>query len=114
MHSFRSEEDNDPLTDDGGSTLSLPVSRNQHIPTSPLAQSRVISGAGASAPNGTGTGPIVGANAAASRAARGPGASGVSRHHHFANVLSESDDGVDSPTYDGDIESSTTAGGQDF
>ncbi|KAF8627223.1 hypothetical protein AX15_004475 [Amanita polypyramis BW_CC] len=65
-----SEEDNDPLTDEG-SAVSVPVSRH---------------------------------NAANSRkAAR------MKQHQLIANILSESD-GVDSPTYDGDIESSTTAG----
>ncbi|KAH8112096.1 hypothetical protein DFH11DRAFT_1609654 [Phellopilus nigrolimitatus] len=84
-----SEEDNDPLTDDGASTISLSASRNQHIPTSPLAQART------SAMN-------------ASTGSTGGGRSGSSRVRH--NFLSDviSDDGVDSPTYDGDVETSTS------
>ena len=67
----RSEEDNDPLTDDG-SAVSVHISR---------------------------------LNAANNnrKTAR------VKQHQLIANLLSDSD-GVDSPTYDGDIESSTTAG----
>lgn len=79
-----SEEDNDPMTDDAASTISLNVSRNQQIPTSPLANSR--SG-----------GARQGGGAAAARA----------RHNQLSGVIS--DDGVDSPTYDGDIETSTSA-----
>ncbi|KAF9028038.1 hypothetical protein BDZ89DRAFT_1133853 [Hymenopellis radicata] len=62
-----SEEDNDPLTDDGRRQYRFPVSNK--------------------------------------------GSSSVNRVRHqlAASVLSDSD-GVDSPTYDGDIESSTTAG----
>lgn len=59
--------------------ISVGVSRNQQIPASPLANSR---GAGA--------------RQAALRA----------RHNHLSGVIS--DDGVDSPTYDGDVETSTT------
>ncbi|KAI0313268.1 hypothetical protein OF83DRAFT_1142216 [Amylostereum chailletii] len=70
-----SEEDNDPLTDDGASALSIP------LPSRP---------AGASQP----------------RASPLPAKSRLK--HHLSSALS--DDGVDSPTYDGDIESSTTAG----
>ena len=70
----RSEEDNDPLTDDG-SAVSVPVSR------------------------------LNSANNARSlnKATR------VKQHQLAAHLVSDSD-GVDSPTYDGDIESSTTAG----
>ncbi|KIJ30455.1 hypothetical protein M422DRAFT_36537 [Sphaerobolus stellatus SS14] len=68
-----SEEDNDPLTDDGAS---IP-SRNHSAATLAAAQSR--------------------------------GVQHRSRHQapRMAAVLS-SDDGVDSPTYDGDVESSST------
>ncbi|EJD04957.1 uncharacterized protein FOMMEDRAFT_18648 [Fomitiporia mediterranea MF3/22] len=76
----RSEEDNDPMTDDAASTISLNVSRNQQIPSSPLANTR--GGARQAAPSRT-------------------------RHNHLSGVIS-SDDGVDSPTYDGDIETSTS------
>lgn len=74
-------EDNDPLTDDAASTTSAPASRI-HAPATPLsaAQSRVA-------------------------------AQHRNRHQappRIAAVLS-SDDGVDSPTYDGDVESSSTA-----
>ena len=68
----RSEEDNDPLTDDGNSIGSAPIPISRHS-----------NGVQRSKP------------------------SGVSRTR--PHLLSE-DDGVDSPTYDGDIESSTTAG----
>lgn len=64
--------------------MSVPHVRNHHIPTSPLAHS------------------------ARTRAARSVSGS---RHHPAAAHLAlvESDTGVDSPTYDGDIESSTAA-----
>ncbi|KIM90062.1 hypothetical protein PILCRDRAFT_812873 [Piloderma croceum F 1598] len=71
-----SEEDNDPLTDDGASSVSLPVFRNSSRNTA-----------------------ISHASKASSRA-----------KHQLASSLLSDDDGVDSPTYDGDIESSTTAG----
>ncbi|KAF5352959.1 hypothetical protein D9758_007881 [Tetrapyrgos nigripes] len=70
-----SEEDNDPLTDDG-SAVSIPApikARSLHKSSNPIPRST------------------------------------VAKHHLAASVLSDSD-GVDSPTYDGDIESSTTAG----
>ncbi|KAF8643126.1 hypothetical protein AX16_009218 [Volvariella volvacea WC 439] len=66
-----SEEDNDPLTDDGASALSLPIHPSRvRVKSAPR-----------------------------------------SKHQLAASLLSDSD-GVDSPTYDGDIESSTTAGPQ--
>lgn len=83
-----SEEDNDPLTDDGASTISVPFHRTPHIPSSPLAP---------------GPGPrstSVNANSAVRQTPR-------ARHNHLSGVIS--DDGVDSPTYDGDIETSTSA-----
>ncbi|KAG8732373.1 hypothetical protein FRC10_000955 [Ceratobasidium sp. 414] len=75
-----SEEDNDDL--DSASTVSVPHTRNHHIPTSPLAHS------------------------ARTRAARSVSGS---RHIPSSHLAVESDTGVDSPTYDGDIESSTAA-----
>lgn len=86
-----SEEDNDPLTDDGASAISIPVStsRNRDKGGSVNATSNVHARnalqAGASRPN--------------------------QARHALASSLVSSDDGVDSPTYDGDIESSTTAAG---
>jgi choline-phosphate cytidylyltransferase len=68
---YRSEEDNDPLTDDGASSVSVPVFRNSSRNTTSHT-----------------TKP-------SSRA----------KHQLASSLLS--DDGVDSPTYDGDIESST-------
>jgi choline-phosphate cytidylyltransferase len=79
---FRSEEDNDPLTDDAHSAISVPIaiSRHSSISNNPrnshLRPSSVFRG----------------------------------KHHLAHNLVSDSDAGVDSPTYDGDIESSTTAG----
>ncbi|RDB23848.1 Choline-phosphate cytidylyltransferase 1 [Hypsizygus marmoreus] len=74
-----SEEDNDPLTDDGASAVSIPITRHANIPSN-LRSSH-------------------------------PKPSSVSRvkHQLAAGVLSDSD-GIDSPTYDGDVESSATAG----
>ncbi|KIY69254.1 hypothetical protein CYLTODRAFT_420862 [Cylindrobasidium torrendii FP15055 ss-10] len=68
-----SEEDNDPLTDDGNPVTSLAVKHSaKHHPTM---------------------------------------SKGLPRRHQLASsVVSEDSDGIDSPTYDGDIESSTTAG----
>ena len=68
-----SEEDNDPLTDDAASAVSIPVAR---LPSANNARSY-------------------------NKPSR-------PKHHLASSLLS--DDGVDSPTYDGDIESSTTAG----
>lgn len=69
-----SEEDNDPLTDDGSSAVSVPiaVSRTRASYLKPSSVSR------------------------------------TKQHQLASNLLSDSD-GVDSPTYDGDVESSTTA-----
>ncbi|KIJ60431.1 hypothetical protein HYDPIDRAFT_98720 [Hydnomerulius pinastri MD-312] len=68
-------EDNDPLTDDGGSAMSAPVSaRASRAPNAP----------------------------------HGPKSSSRARHQLASSMLS--DDGADSQTYDGDIESSATAG----
>jgi len=70
-----SEEDNDPLTDDAASSVSVPIVRY----TTNSARSH-------------------------------PKPSSTSRAKHQLAAAFLSDDGVDSPTYDGDIESSTTAG----
>ncbi|VDC03171.1 unnamed protein product [Peniophora sp. CBMAI 1063] len=68
-----SEEDNDPLTDDGASALSVPAISRPVNSRSPLPRSSRL------------------------------------KHAAIPHHLSElSDDGVDSPTYDGDVESSTT------
>ncbi|KAG8215285.1 hypothetical protein J3R82DRAFT_8844 [Butyriboletus roseoflavus] len=79
LHSKRSfgnsEEDNDPLTDDGGSAISIPVSvRTNRAPNAPHT-SKLPSRA---------------------------------RHQLASSLIS--DDGTDSQTYDGDVESSITAG----
>ncbi|KAH9986219.1 hypothetical protein BJV74DRAFT_775058 [Russula compacta] len=79
-----SEEDNDPFTDDGSSALSI---------TSPLRQTV--------ATQHRGPGPMT---------ARSSSPASRSRLKHTLSPSMLSDDGVDSPTYDGDIESSTTIG----
>lgn len=78
--SFSSEEDNDPFTDDGSSALSGTSLLRQNAST----QHRVP--------------------------ARPSSPSSRSRLKHTLSPGMLSDDGVDSPTYDGDIESSTTIG----
>lgn len=86
---FRSEEDNDPLTDDGASAVSLPThpSRPQNSTTSSSNTSNTMS-------------------------RLHPKSNTTSRpmKHHLASALLSDSDGVDSPTYDGDVESSATAG----
>ncbi|KAJ2915095.1 hypothetical protein MD484_g5306, partial [Candolleomyces efflorescens] len=80
-----SEEDNDPLTDD---SVSAPIAR--HNPPAPAQSSLPSTRAGHVKPSG--------------------GAVNRHTHSHLAHshiVLSDSD-GVDSPTYDGDVESTTT------
>ncbi|KAJ3530651.1 hypothetical protein NMY22_g8484 [Coprinellus aureogranulatus] len=77
-----SEEDNDPLTDD---SVSAPIAR--HSPSS-----------------GT---PPVGVKSSSKTSSGAVNRHTHSHLSHSAIVLSDSD-GVDSPTYDGDIESSTT------
>ncbi|KAI9508024.1 hypothetical protein F5148DRAFT_1199876 [Russula earlei] len=79
-----SEEDNDPFTDDGSSSLSI---------TSSLRQTVV--------PQHRGPGALP---------ARPSSPASRSRLKHTLSPSMLSDDGVDSPTYDGDIESSTTIG----
>lgn len=78
-----SEEDNDPLTDDGASIISAPRNSNASRSMPPAAMRN--------------SAPLT------SNRAR----------HALASSLVSSDEGVDSPTYDGDIESSTTAGPDD-
>ncbi len=80
-----SEEDNDPLTDDGASSISIHVS----------APAR---GSGSASNNNSSR------SAAAARATR-------PRHALAANVVSSDDGGIDSPTYDGDVESIITTRG---
>jgi choline-phosphate cytidylyltransferase len=79
---FSSEEDNDPFTDDGSSYI-----------TSSLRQGVATQHRGPGASNARSSSP-------ASR----------SRLKHTMSPSMLSDDSVDSPTYDGDIESSTTVG----
>ncbi|KAI0742771.1 hypothetical protein C8Q80DRAFT_1190700 [Daedaleopsis nitida] len=79
-----SEEDNDPLTDDGASSISVHLSASHARP-----------------PNSSRNPPGIGA---AGRGAR-------PRHALAANVVSSDDGGIDSPTYDGDVESIHTTRG---
>jgi choline-phosphate cytidylyltransferase len=79
---IRSEEDNDPLTDDAASGVSITIAVNR---------------AHTSGPSNT-------------RSHLKPSAASRVKHQLAASLLSDSD-GVDSPTYDGDVESSATAGG---
>lgn len=80
---LRSEEDNDPLTDDAHSAtgISIPIVISRHSSTSNNPRSSHLR----------------------------PTSAFRGKHHLAHNLVSDSD-GVDSPTYDGDIESSTTAG----
>ncbi|KAJ7222501.1 cholinephosphate cytidylyltransferase [Mycena pura] len=78
-----SEEDNDPLSDDARSTTGVLPS----APPAPTASPR-----------------LAGPSRKHSNTARS-----VARHQLASSLLSDSD-GVDSPTYDGDVESSATAG----
>ncbi|KAG6867465.1 hypothetical protein C0993_002487 [Termitomyces sp. T159_Od127] len=75
-----SEEDNDPLTDDGASSVSVPtVNRFANLPSNLRAPH--------------------------------PKPSSTTRvKHQLASTFLSDSDGVDSPTYDGDVESSATAG----
>jgi len=76
-----SEEDNEALTDDANSAISVSIAAPRHSNTT-----------------------------TSSRTAH-PKPSPASRGKFLArNLVSDSDTGVDSPTYDGDVESSTTAG----
>ncbi|KAJ7115550.1 cholinephosphate cytidylyltransferase [Mycena crocata] len=77
-----SEEDNDPLSDDAHSTTGVPPSA---LPP------RLAGGSRSLHPKQTSAGRS------------------TTRHQLASSLLSDSD-GVDSPTYDGDIESSATAG----
>lgn len=85
-----SEEDNDPLTDDGASALSIsvspaPASGHAHARSSASASSRAAGSAAALRPR--------------------------PRHALAATVVSSDDGGIDSPTYDGDVESIHTTRG---
>lgn len=82
---IRSEEDNDPLTDDGASAVSLAISANR--------------------PHVSGPSSI--------RSHLKPSTASRVKHQLGYSLLSDSD-GVDSPTYDGDVESSATAGADTF
>ncbi|KAI0799807.1 hypothetical protein BC629DRAFT_1498921 [Irpex lacteus] len=82
-----SEEDNDPLTDSGASVISV-----SDLPAS-----------GRRAAGGLGTG-------GRTKGGGGGGAAGIAARHALAREIVSSDEALDSPTYDGDIESSTTAG----
>ncbi|CAE6413396.1 unnamed protein product [Rhizoctonia solani] len=95
-----SEEDNDDL--DSASTVSVPHVRNHHIPTSPLAH-RQVSPSNHARPSCLTTSTVSARTRAAARTASGP------NRHVSSHLAVESDTGVDSPTYDGDIESSTAA-----
>ncbi|PIL25933.1 hypothetical protein GSI_11686 [Ganoderma sinense ZZ0214-1] len=76
-----SEEDNDPLTDDAASAISVHLS---HARPSPSSRASLNPKAAAARP----------------------------RHALAATVVSSDDGGIDSPTYDGDVESIiTTRGG---
>ncbi|OSD03649.1 Nucleotidylyl transferase [Trametes coccinea BRFM310] len=85
-----SEEDNDPLTDDGASAISVSVSVSPAQPHSRVPPSSSSSR----------THPSAGNTALRPRP----------RHALAANVVSSDDGGIDSPTYDGDVESVTTRG----
>jgi len=78
--------------------VSVHPPRNAHIPSSPLTQARSNTSS-VSAPSSGGGGTSGSANRLAVHSR--------TRHNHLVDVVS-SDDGVDSPTYDGDIESTTT------
>ncbi|KAF5314251.1 hypothetical protein D9619_011785 [Psilocybe cf. subviscida] len=80
-----SEEDNDPLTDDANSAASAPIAIARHAANPP----------GAAAARAHSKASLASRTATATRA-------------HQLSI--EDSDGVDSPTYDGDVESSTTAG----
>ncbi|RPD60728.1 hypothetical protein L227DRAFT_574893 [Lentinus tigrinus ALCF2SS1-6] len=85
-----SEEDNDPLTDDGASSISV-----QLTPASGSA-------------TGTHARPS-NSNAPSSRLTAN--AKGLRPRHALAAAVSSDDGGIDSPTYDGDVESITTTRG---
>ena len=82
--SFSSEEDNDPFTDDGSPALPAHSSLRQTAASQHRGQATLTARPGSP--------PL------------------RSRLKHTLSPYVVSDDGVDSPTYDGDIESSTTVG----
>lgn len=90
-----SEEDNDPLTDDAASTVSVATSASSLRPSAPPRPQIQNPGASRLLPSG------------------GQGAAGIKTRHALVASILSSDEGVDSPTYDGDVESSTTAGPED-
>ncbi len=81
---FSSEEDNDPLTDDGPPALPAHSSLRQSAPSQHRSSATLTARPGSPALR--------------------------SRLKHTLSPYVVSDDGVDSPTYDGDIESSATIG----
>lgn len=88
-----SEEDNDPLTDDGASSISINVS------TAPGNHPHTRGGASSRSAH-----PSAGGGGAATLRPR-------PRHALAATVVSSDDGGIDSPTYDGDVESIHTTRG---
>jgi choline-phosphate cytidylyltransferase len=84
LQTFSSEEDNDPLTDDGSPALPAHPSLRQSAASQHRGQQTLTARPGSP--------PL------------------RSRLKHTLSPYVVSDDGVDSPTYDGDIESSTTVG----
>ncbi len=117
-----SEEDNDPLTDSGASIVSRSSFSSNTSIRPPSTATSASTGAGTGAAiraRGTSTSTTV--PLSRTGAARGPvGIVGTSAGRHLAQLSGissdvdvEVDSGVDSPTYDGDIESSTTAGPDD-
>ncbi|TFK48288.1 hypothetical protein OE88DRAFT_1664781 [Heliocybe sulcata] len=87
-----SEEDNDPLTDDSTHSASNGVAIT--LTRSSISQSS-STGARPSKLSRNGSSPSVG------------NGTGARQQHYLASSFSLSDDGVDSPTYDGDVESVT-------
>lgn len=95
-----SEEDNDPLTDSGASAVSVsdvpnPARRGQGI-GSRARQAGTVGGGHLGIGGGQTGGQV------------GSGRHALARE--LISVAASSDEAVDSPTYDGDVESSTTAG----
>ena len=89
-----SEEDNDPLTDDGASSISV------HL-TPASGSATTSTGTHARSSSSTAPSSRLTANAKGVRP----------RHALAAAVVSSDDGGIDSPTYDGDVESITTTRG---
>lgn len=113
MRGYSSEEDNDPLTDDAASTISLNATRpgrgqnqGRHTPSSPLAPSRGNAVPNTTSTNNVAPGPGTGTGGNPRQSSRAR-----QQHHHQHGHLSGviSDDGIDSPTYDGDVETTTAS-----